>query len=84
MGTSKLTSKGQVTIPSEVREHLAVETGDSIEFVVLENGTVVVRPAYIDIMDLAACLSGTKRKRLSIAQMQKVIQVRAAKSHARR
>lgn len=84
MGISKLTSKGQVTIPAEVREHLALEAGDSIEFVVLDNGTVVVRPAYIDIMDLAACLSPTNRKHLSISQMQKIIQDRAAKSHARR
>ena len=33
MATAVLTSKGQVTIPKEVRQALGVETGDRLEFV---------------------------------------------------
>ena len=84
MGASKLTSKGQVTIPAEVRNHLSLQPGDTVEFVVLENGTVMVRPAYIDVMDLAGCLTGPKGKRLSVSEMHEIIKERAGKKHDRR
>ena len=32
MAVARLTSKGQITIPKEVRERLGVSKGDSIEF----------------------------------------------------
>ena len=38
-----LTSKGQITIPQEVRQRLGLRQGDQIEFV-LEDGVTVVRP----------------------------------------
>ena len=40
---AKITTKGQVTIPQSVREHLGLREGDQIEFVT-ENGQMVVRP----------------------------------------
>ena len=45
MATHKatVTSKGQITIPREVRERLGLAQGDIIEFSV-ENGKTVVRP----------------------------------------
>jgi antitoxin PrlF len=42
--TSKITSKGQVTLPKAVRERLGVTTGDSIVYEV-EGNTVRVRKA---------------------------------------
>ena len=42
MPTATLTTKGQVTIPKEVREHLGVDTGDRLSFVVQDDGSVVV------------------------------------------
>ena len=35
---STITSKGQVTIPAEVRGHLALKTGDRIAFVLDPDG----------------------------------------------
>ena len=32
MARARMTSKGQVTVPKEVRERLGVEPGDSLEF----------------------------------------------------
>ncbi len=40
----QLTSKSQVTIPKPIREHLGIEPGESVEFVVID-GHVEVRPA---------------------------------------
>ncbi len=33
MGTSKVTAKGQVTIPKDVRDRLGLRIGDDLEFV---------------------------------------------------
>ena len=40
---ARLTSKGQVTIPQEIRVRLGLRKGDKIEFVVLKRQTVVRR-----------------------------------------
>ena len=42
--SSTISSKGQVTIPQEVRKRLGLEPGDRVEFVV-EEGRTIVRPA---------------------------------------
>ena len=39
-----ITSKGQVTIPKEIRERLGLEAGQRVEFVLGEGGAVEVRP----------------------------------------
>jgi antitoxin MazE len=42
---SRLRSKGQITIPSEVRDFLSIHEGDELFFHVDENGQVVVERA---------------------------------------
>ena len=39
-----VTSKGQVTVPKEVRDRLGLKQGDRLQFI-LENGKTVVRRA---------------------------------------
>jgi AbrB family looped-hinge helix DNA binding protein len=39
----RLTSKGQVTIPIEVREEFGLQPGDEIEFVLDEHGLHIVK-----------------------------------------
>ncbi|MBT9329981.1 AbrB/MazE/SpoVT family DNA-binding domain-containing protein [Paracidobacterium acidisoli] len=43
--TSSVSSKGQVTIPQEVRVRLGLKEGDRVEFVV-EGGQTILRPAH--------------------------------------
>ena len=38
------TSKGQVTIPKEIRDRLGIEEGTKLEFVLEDNGTLTVHP----------------------------------------
>jgi antitoxin PrlF len=40
-----LTSKGQVTIPKNMRLHLGVQQGDEVSFETLPNGKVAISPA---------------------------------------
>lgn len=41
----RITSKGQVTIPQQVRRQLGLEPGDEVEIVVGDDGEARIRPA---------------------------------------
>ena len=41
--SSTISSKGQVTVPLEIRNRIGLSAGDRVEFVV-ENGQTVIRP----------------------------------------
>jgi antitoxin PrlF len=45
---STISSKGQLTVPREIRKRLGLETGDRVEFVVEEDRTVI-RPARTEV-----------------------------------
>lgn len=51
-----LTSKGQTTIPREIREELGLEAGDKLSFTLLSDGTVVMRAKRRRLADLAGSL----------------------------
>ncbi len=45
-----MTSKGQVTVPAAVRKRLGLKTGDTVVFVLGEEGEVALRvPHYPDV-----------------------------------
>lgn len=69
MATATITSKGQTTIPKEVRAAANLKPGDRIHFAVLEDGTIIVRVKNRSIRDLAFKPPGGKR--VSIAQMNR-------------
>ena len=50
--TSTISSKGQVTIPAEVRRHLGVATSDKVAFAILDSGKVELRPAQHSVAGL--------------------------------
>ena len=56
--TSKLSSKGQVTIPIEIRERLSLEPGDTVIYEV-EDGRAVLRRAEPFDVAYHAALSDT-------------------------
>jgi antitoxin PrlF len=51
--TSTISSKGQVTVPIEVRRRLGLKEGDRVEFV-SEEGRTFLRPARRDANPFAA------------------------------
>jgi antitoxin PrlF len=56
MAIATLTSKGQITLPKDVREHLHLSTGDRLEFVIRSDGEVQVKPVAGSYRDLRAML----------------------------
>lgn len=69
---SKITSKGQTTIPLEVREYLKVGAGDRIgyEFV---DGKVVLVPKNRSALEFAGALFEPGRKPVSVEDMNAAI-----------
>lgn len=47
--TSRITTKGQVTVPKKVREALNLSEGDSISYEVHDNSAVIKRVPKIDV-----------------------------------
>jgi AbrB family looped-hinge helix DNA binding protein len=56
MAVATLTSKGQTTIPKEIRDLLGLAPGDKLDFVVETDGRVVLRPATRDVRELRGML----------------------------
>ena len=63
MAGSTLTSKGQVTLPKEIRDQLGVHQGDRVEFRTDRNGRVWVEPATQDLMTLRGLFGPVDRAR---------------------
>jgi len=73
MATSTLTSKGQITVPKEIRDHLKLRTGQRLEFQVAADGRVVMRPRSRDVRDLKGIVRTSRRKTVSVEEMNQVI-----------
>lgn len=77
MTTATLTSKGQVTIPLEVRQRLGLDTGDRIEFVLLAGGEYAIKPAIDDVRSLKGLLR-KPAKPVSVKDMNTAVRTRGA------
>jgi AbrB family looped-hinge helix DNA binding protein len=53
---STISSKGQVTIPADVRRQLGVGAADKVSFVMTEEGTVELRPARFSLESVLGAL----------------------------
>ena len=84
MPTATLTTKGQVTIPKEVRDHLGVETGDRLSFVVQEDGTVIVKPITRHVRELGGLLRRPGQRPVSLDEMDQAIVRRVQVKFGRR
>jgi len=71
MSESTLTSKGQMTVPKDVRDQLGLQPKDVMTFTVLPDGTVIMRAKKRKLLDLAGVLQVPKGKRVSLAQMKR-------------
>ena len=72
MTQATLTSKGQITIPKEVRERLGVEAGDRLEFVEQERGVYKVVAATKDVRHLKG-LVPKPRRAVSVEEMNAAV-----------
>jgi len=77
VATATLTTKGQITIPVEVRASLGVDAGDRVEFVEIAPGRYEFIAATRSVIALKG-MFGRRRKAVSIADMNAAIARRGA------
>ena len=76
MSTATLTSKGQITIPVDVRNNLKLDAGDRVEFVLIAPGRYEFLAANRDVTELKERFRPAK-KVVSINEMNAAFAKRA-------
>jgi AbrB family looped-hinge helix DNA binding protein len=72
MATAAVTSKGQITIPAEVREDLGLKVGDRVSFIKGENGEYIMKAKTGSLMGLKGFIHWTG-KPVTIEEMNETI-----------
>lgn len=75
MASSKISSKGQMTLPKEICDRLKLHPGDRLD-VSIEDRRIVLTPRTRGLEDVCAILPAAKRRR-SIMEMERAIRARA-------
>ena len=68
-----VTTKGQVTIPKEIRDYLNLDTGSKVDFIVDENGTVKLISLNVPIHKLSGILHKKEMIPATLSQMEEAI-----------
>jgi len=76
MPTSTMSSKGQTVIPKAIRERLGLQPGDALDFVVQDDGDVILRPALEDVRRLKGVLRRAGRAPVTVREMNRAIRER--------
>ena len=76
MPAATLTSKGQLVVPKAIRELMGIHPGDRLDFVVLDDGSVLMRPATEDVSRLKGLLRRSGRSPVSVEEMNRIIRQR--------
>jgi AbrB family looped-hinge helix DNA binding protein len=82
MSEAKMTSKGQITVPKDIRLKLGLKPGDRIRFLLEADGRVRLMPAKRDISELVGILPKPRRV-VSIEEMDEAIARAVAEKYAR-
>jgi antitoxin PrlF len=69
MAESAVSSKGQITIPAEVRKAMGLKAQDRVVFTVLHDGTTVMRAKTKSIKDMKGMLKH-EGKRVPVSEMR--------------
>ena len=79
MPTATITSKGQTTIPKEIRDALGLHAGDKIDFILDADGKkATVLPVTLDARNLRGILKPKQKRRVTLEEMEAAIASGAA------
>jgi AbrB family looped-hinge helix DNA binding protein len=70
MSEATLTSKGQITIPADIRKAMAIHPKDRLTFTPMPDGTVVLRAKTKSIKDIQGMLPPPHNGPVSLADMR--------------
>jgi len=67
MSEATVTSKGQVTIPAEIRKALGLAAGERVVFTQLDDGTTVMRAKTRSVLELKGLLKPLRQRKRRVA-----------------
>ncbi len=79
MQSSTITSRGQTTVPSEIRQALNLKAGDKVRYLVMANGDVRMFRVR-SVMELAGILYRPGQRTITLEEMDNAIAEGAAAS----
>lgn len=77
-----ITSKGQVTIPKDIRDFLKIGPGDQIDFVIGDKGDIYISPRTCDIRNLKGMFYKKGRKTATLEEMEEAIRKGASRTES--
>jgi AbrB family looped-hinge helix DNA binding protein len=77
---AKITVKGQVTIPKDIRDILKIGPGDQIDFIIDDQGEVHISPRTCDFRSLKGFFYKKGRSAASLEDMEMAIKKGASRS----
>lgn len=83
MPKATITSKGQLTLPKEIRSRLGVAAGDQVEFAVADDGSITVVAARRSASQLYGMLAAASSEPVSVEDMDRAIADRATSDDER-
>jgi antitoxin PrlF len=73
MATATITSKGQLTVPKEIRDQLNLKPGTQVKFVIDETGGVSLKPLNVNFRSLRGLLKSKRKRPPTIEEMNEAI-----------
>ena len=73
MTRSTVTSKGQITIPKEIRDQMGLKPGDRVDFVTDRAGRISLRAINTDFRSLRGILKSKRTRPLTLKEMDEAI-----------
>ena len=77
-----LTSKGQITLPKEIRDRLGLEAGSMLDFQLLPDNTITARTVKPDARRIRGLLKSPHAGPLTVEQMDEDIAKHLREKHA--
>ena len=77
-----LTSKGQITLPKEIRDRLGLDAGSMLDFQILEDNTITARQVQPDARRIRGLLKSPHAIPLTVKQMDKAVSKHLQDRHA--
>jgi AbrB family looped-hinge helix DNA binding protein len=77
-----LTSKGQITLPKQIRERLGLDAGSMLDFQILSDNTITARPVKPDARRIRGLLKSPHAPPPTVDQMDEAVAKLLRDKHA--
>jgi len=81
MRCATITSKGQITIPKEVRDSLNISAGDKVDFFLTGDGEAILRPVTRSVDEAFGILSHRAMKKVETENMDEELRKGFRRKH---